>query len=81
MNPLTNQIEIYPNPTSNSLKITSSLEINSLQITDIIGSVLMSKSDIYAKEMAADLNTYKEGVYFVKVCTEAGSETVRIVKQ
>ena len=73
--------KVYPNPATTFVNISSkdNTKINQIQITDLNGRVIKS---INGKEVStqiniADLNT---GVYFLKVSTDNGVGTTKIIK-
>ncbi|MFZ0472230.1 MAG: CotH kinase family protein [Bacteroidales bacterium] len=72
-------IDIYPNPVSDFLYIKSDLEIISLKLYDMQGRVLMEI--IGGDNMCEiDVRDLIRGTYIVKVITNGGSRTEKIVK-
>jgi len=79
---LNTKLSVYPNPVNNMVNVSNSLNVlmNSVSITDINGRVvknvvLSNVSD--AQINVAELNT---GVYFLKIETNEGTATKKIVK-
>ncbi|RZJ69973.1 T9SS type A sorting domain-containing protein [Flavobacterium sp.] len=73
-------VQLYPNPVKDSFTVTSSANINSLEIFDVRGRLLQVQTvgNLTSKfEMA----TRAAGVYFVRINTEKGSRTEKIIKQ
>ena len=67
-----NELAVYPNPTRGEVNIVSpGVTINSVEIYNVAGSLVNS---------SADLTNLVNGVYFMKLNTDAGSVTKRIVK-
>jgi hypothetical protein len=72
-------VEIYPNPVRDKLYVKSSLEIISLNIYDLQGRMLLTVNG--GDSMCEiDIRHLIKGAYIVKVFTEGGSLTEKIVK-
>lgn len=73
---------IFPNPTANNFTVVSTNGnlINSVQITDTNGRVVKS-SITKGIESEINISEVSSGVYFVKVATDSGISTTKIVKQ
>lgn len=75
-----NEIEfsIYPNPVYNQLNITSGVEMTEVQIFNQLGQVVYSE---VVKNTNFTLNTlgFNTGVYFVRIITEQGIATEKIM--
>jgi hypothetical protein len=72
-------IDIYPNPVSDFLYIKSDLEIISLKLYDMQGRILMEING--GNNMCEiDVRDLIRGTYIVKVITNGGSRTEKIVK-
>ena len=72
-------IEIYPNPVSDVLYIKSDREIISLNIYDIRGRLQMTIMG-GANMCEIDIRHLVKGAYIVKVITDGGSRSEKIVK-
>lgn len=72
---LENQITIYPNPTSNYIKILTTNKIKSVEIFDISGKKV--KHVLNSNEIS--VNQIQAGIYIVKVFTDKGKVTKKIV--
>ncbi len=73
---LESHISIYPNPTSNYIRIaTKNTVIKNIELFDNLGKQIIAKT-ISNK---LDLRNYKSGIYFLKVSTDNGSITKKIV--
>ncbi|MFD2916010.1 T9SS type A sorting domain-containing protein [Psychroserpens luteus] len=78
----TNLVEtnIYPNPVNDILTIESEAVINSASIYDINGrAILTSKFNDASHQM--DLSLLDSGIYFLKVFSNRGNETLKIIKE
>ena len=71
-NILESSINIYPNPVKDELKIESDLEIKKVEILDYSGKVIKNSINVSA---------LPQGVYFVKIETDKGIVTKRIIKE
>ena len=76
-------IAVYPNPTDGKLQITSSeLRIENVEIFDMVGR--MVKTRFIASQQdgttTLDISNLPSGVYFVKIYTENGVVTQKIIK-
>jgi len=72
-----NAISIYPNPTRGELRIRNyELGIKSIRIFDLSGFNVFS-----TKQTSLDISYLPAGMYFVKITTEKGVVTKKIVKK
>ena len=76
-------INVYPNPTTGELRITNyELRITSVEIFDIYGKKLSSHHLIASSSNHLfNISHLKSGIYFVKITTESGIVTKKIIKQ
>ncbi len=74
-----NAINIYPNPVKNKLQInTNNAAIQEITIYDILGkTILKSQSSI----RVLDVSQLKSGMYLIKIKTDYGTSTKRIIKE
>ncbi|WP_298221557.1 T9SS type A sorting domain-containing protein [Flavobacterium sp.] len=73
-------VSIAPNPTKNKITITSKGNITSVQLFDVQGRILETMT-ASAEQLDFDLSQKTTGVYFVKIITEKGTKTEKIIKQ
>lgn len=73
-------VSIYPNPATDVVTINAKSNITSVQLYDVNGRLLQSNS---ANDVTAKLNIANQptGLYFVKVVTQNGVQSVKIAKQ
>ena len=76
-NIINQEINIYPNPNKGKLIISTSDKITSISITNIIGKEVFSQ--IKFNDNSIDLNSFKNGVYFVSINTNKGAVTKKII--
>jgi hypothetical protein len=74
-------LSVYPNPTSGAL----TLEVNgasaaSVEISDVTGRIVLTDATVGSKT-EFDLSTLANGIYYVKVQSDASVEVVKIIKQ
>lgn len=72
------EMSIYPNPTTGMLNVTSNEEIDSIEIFNSIGTAVIS-SNVAGNNSAIDMSILPNGMYFVRISTGNGIETVKVV--
>ena len=77
---LTNALRSYPNPVIHSLTIQSQDNIQDVTVFNMLGQ-RVARLAPNANHVQVDMSTLKTGVYFAKVTTAKGTETLRILKQ
>jgi len=77
LNELNEKISIYPNPSNGKLFISSSELIKSIKVTNIIGKEIYSNNNF--NNNSIDLINLNNGVYFIKLSTEKGTITKKII--
>lgn len=70
---------IYPNPADNYLTINSDVQIEYLVIYNTIGQIILSRKN--TDRLKLNTTTWEEGVYFIRVETDSGSNTQKIIIQ
>jgi hypothetical protein len=75
-------VSLYPNPTSNIVNLTMNDNAGKVQVNvlDISGK---SYIEMYSdkKIIELDLSDLESGVYFIRVISETGHKTIRLIKQ
>jgi len=75
------QLKIYPNPTTGELKIESGeLKIEHIDVYDVAGRKQLSTFNSQLST-EIDISHLSAGIYFVKVMTEQGEITKKIIKR
>lgn len=79
---LESDISTYPNPAKNVINISNGLNavIESVELTDLNGRVVKTQT-INATEGQVSINELSAGVYMMKVSTDKGVATKKVVKQ
>ncbi len=77
----TSAFRVFPNPTNNAWNFvsTSAKNITSIQIVDMLGKTVMTINPA-ATSANVDATSINSGLYFAKVTTDAGTETVKLMK-
>jgi len=77
----TSAVNIYPNPTIGELTIDKGqLTIYSVEFYDAMGKKLFEEKENLTVLRSYDLTVFPAGIYFVRVTTEKGAITKKIVK-
>jgi len=75
-------IKAYPNPTQGKLQVTGyELQVTSIEVFDIYGRNQTPHTTYLAPHTSLDITDLASGVYFVKIYTESGIVTKKILKQ
>jgi len=78
---LNNQILVYPNPTTGELTIDNGqLTINNVELYDVMGKKQLSIINCQLSIEKIDLTVFPAGVYFLKITTENGIVTKKVIK-
>ncbi|MFK8061354.1 MAG: T9SS type A sorting domain-containing protein, partial [Polaribacter sp.] len=70
--------EIYPNPTSSVFQIKSNLTIDKVEIYNLLGQKVKQFTSLNSKEFS--ISQLKNGLYLIKIYTEKGIGSKRIMK-
>ena len=73
-----NEVSLYPNPASNRVNVTSTYEMTRLTVTNYVGQVVYASEDAGTR-VELNTNSYQAGVYLVKIETESGVVTKRVI--
>lgn len=74
-------LEFYPNPVKDWLFIDSPVGMERAQLFDINGKLLMDAPLNNHNRTSIFMGVFKSGLYFVRIQTEEGSQSLRIVLQ
>jgi len=73
-------IKLYPNPTSGEFIVDTKFKTEwTLEVTDLTGRLLLTQTSNIGK-VNVNLNTFANGVYYVKVVSDQQTEVIKIVK-
>jgi hypothetical protein len=70
----------YPNPVKDVLNITYSATIQNVQVINLIGQQVRNQ-EFNATNGSVDLSNLPSGAYLVKVTTENGEKTIKVMKE
>ena len=68
-------IHVYPNPVSEFIYIKSNFPINNIEIYNILGSKVLETTSL-----KIDASNFQSGMYLIKINSEKGQETKRVIK-
>ncbi len=75
-----NIFKVYPNPSQGNWNFVSSSEaITSVQIVDVLGKTIITKN-ASTNEVAVDASNLPQGLYFAKIASASGTQTVKVIK-
>lgn len=77
---LDKSIMIYPNPVSKLLNVKADSTIRSVQLFDAQGRILMTQL-LGENNTILDLSAYANGVYYIKILTDEGAKTEKVVNK
>ncbi len=72
--------DYYPNPTKDIITVSANSIVKSIQLCDMQGRVLVTKTTD-STQATIDVSSYSNGVYFLKVNSDSGEKTKKIVKE
>lgn len=73
-----NSFSVYPNPVQSILHIDNAIELNKVEIYSITGKKVKSITNNLSE---IDVNELESGIYFVKLFTNKGITTQKIIKE
>jgi len=78
---LSNQIVVYPNPTTGELRIENGeLRIKGVEVYDAFGKKQLSIVNCQLSIEKIDISNFSAGIYFVRITTENGIVTKKVLK-
>ncbi|MDR1006777.1 MAG: T9SS type A sorting domain-containing protein [Bacteroidales bacterium] len=69
-------VKIYPNPAHNNITLECEEQINNIEITDMLGKIVY-----HGKETTIDISHLANGNYLIKITTDRGIITKKILVQ
>ena len=73
-------ISTYPNPVTSTFTITSQQTITSVTVFNVLGQQVINQTPD-TLNFVADFSSLTAGVYLVKIDTQSGSKTVKVIKK
>jgi CotH kinase protein/Lamin Tail Domain/Secretion system C-terminal sorting domain len=74
------RIVIYPNPATNLVSINSNISIDKFEIIDMFGKILITDS-VNSNQFSKDISDFSSGIYLIKIYTEFGFKTEKLIKK
>ena len=71
---------LFPNPATNNVNINCNCNIKKVELLDVQGRLLSTKS-VNSNQTMLDISSYNNGVYFVKVISDKGETTEKVIKE
>lgn len=75
-----NTLSVYPNPAVDYCLVQSDSPISTVEIIDSWGRSIQTQNGGKSLQTTIDLTSFEVGVYWLKVNTEKGIQTLRVVK-
>ncbi|MDR2972879.1 MAG: T9SS type A sorting domain-containing protein [Bacteroidales bacterium] len=73
-------IMLYPNPTTGELRVVSSeYRVVSSEIFDVYGRAVTTHYSLLTTHYSLDISQLPAGVYFIKITTEIGTQTKKVI--
>lgn len=76
-----NDVTIYPNPTKDILHVESNVLIKEIELVNPLGQALFKNNAINAYNYQINLENYPTGTYLIKVLTNSGQTTKKVIKE
>jgi hypothetical protein len=74
-------VKIFPNPTNGEFKVQSSkFEVLRIEIFDVMGREVQSSETLNTKHETLNISYLPAGIYFVRIQTDKGVITRKVVK-
>jgi hypothetical protein len=68
----------YPNPASDEINVVSSEKMNKVEIINMLGQVVFQK-ELNNKNLKVNTSNFNKGNYFVKIYTDKGETTKKVI--
>ncbi|WP_179317609.1 T9SS type A sorting domain-containing protein [Winogradskyella undariae] len=75
-----NALAVYPNPAKDVLNINYKSNLTGVTVYNIVGQEVLRRN-VEASQLQIDLSEFTSGVYIVKLFSEEGQHSFRVVKQ
>ncbi|MBL4752180.1 MAG: T9SS type A sorting domain-containing protein [Flavobacteriales bacterium] len=73
------QVAIYPNPSNSNVNISTEELIRTIELYDVSGRVVYTRNSINSREFVLSKEEVIPGMYFVKITTDYGQATTKII--
>jgi len=75
---LIEELHIYPNPATDILNINSNTNVSNIKVLNYLGQTI-DNINVTGMKVTINTSTYDAGIYFIKIETEKGISTQKIV--
>jgi hypothetical protein len=72
---------VAPNPTKDIFNISSDRSIRSVSVVNVLGQNILMEECNNCSNVIINLAGYEDGIYFVKIITDAGMVTKKVIKK
>lgn len=72
---------LFPNPATNQIRINSESLISDIQIFNSTGQIVLDESHINSKSYIVNTQSFKDGVYFIKIISKEKQEVKQFIIQ
>jgi hypothetical protein len=76
-----NNVSLYPNPAANFIDVSSSSVIRDIELYDLVGRLVKKETNVGNTKTRIKLDSLTSGVYSVRVVTEKGVVTKKMILQ
>ncbi|MDR1878223.1 MAG: T9SS type A sorting domain-containing protein [Bacteroidales bacterium] len=74
-----NAVSVYPNPAESFIYINSSYRITDIELYDMVGRLVRKESNVGQNQLKLNLDSLTKGVYSIRVITEKGIISKKVV--
>lgn len=74
------QLQVFPNPFEDNIQIICSENLKSISVYDMLGKEIERKLNIEQNQAVLDLKHLNTGIYMLKIHSNSGVQTVKIVR-
>ena len=72
------EFTVYPNPAKDVLKINTQQQLQKVEIADLLGRTVLTQQNV---SKSVDVSLLSKGVYIIKLTSEKGISTKKIIKE
>jgi starch-binding outer membrane protein SusE/F len=73
------KFSVYPNPSSGNWNFSGNNNLTAIQIMDATGKTIITKN-LSSNEVTIDVSSLSAGLYFAKLTSDKGSQTIKVIK-
>jgi hypothetical protein len=75
-----NSFSVYPNPANDIITIAGTKGIKAYSLYDLAGKIVTSEVMVNTGSTTINVTSLTSGLYFLKIATETGFETYKVIK-